>query len=87
MSDQGEKYVTVSLFYWVIGGVSAGFLAMLFVTSQFHVDQRSALDERVRRYDEQRQLVSVQLATLQGQVAVVISNTETILKSLRSNKP
>lgn len=83
---EDRNCVTMPLFCWVIGGLAAVFLAMLFLTSQFHVDQRQGLEDRVERYDEQRQLVSVQLATLQGQVAVVLKNTEHIMKSLRSDQ-
>lgn len=79
-----DRNVTQTQFRWIVGGLTAAFIASQYFTFQFHTDQRVRIWDRIKENDMQRQLVSVQLATLQGQVNVIVANTKTLLEISRS---
>lgn len=54
--------------------------------NQFHTDQRVRLWDRVENLDAQRELVSVQLAALKGEVSAVRATVEAIYHKLATKE-
>jgi hypothetical protein len=88
MMPDEQRFVTYALFFWVVGGLAAFQTGAIYVTNLFHTEQRVRVWNALREYDQQRQLVSVQLATLQGRVDEIAANTTVIRDLLNErNKP